>query len=328
MFAFATTALLLTLTAPAVSETTPDPSVRYGTETVDGLDIFFREAGRAGAPQIVLLHGFPTSSHMFRDLIPRLAEDFHVIAPDYPGYGLSSAPSVDEFEYTFAGIASIVDTVLERRGFDRYALYLMDYGAPVGYRIAEAHPERVTGLVIQNGNAYDEGLREFWDPIKRFWESGSTEDGDALRGLLTLEATKWQYQHGTVALIHTMRDLGITALGNYTIGYPDETFDEMMETIMLAKRHMDEGLTAASFFVIVPFPGSNLFDMAIQGGHLSPDFNPDDMRWTKSIFQNTPVSAETLEAIRTLAWKLVNQSQFVQSKETTGFSSLIPAVGP
>lgn len=171
--------------------------VRYGTEGIRGLEIFYREAGTPGAPQLVLLHGFPTSSHMFRDLIPELADDFHVIAPDYPGYGLSSMPAVDEFEYSFANIASVVDTLLERRGFDRYALYLMDYGAPIGFRLAEEHPERVTGFVIQNGNAYDEGLREFWDPIKTFWESGSTEDGDALRGLLTLEATVWQYQHGT-----------------------------------------------------------------------------------------------------------------------------------
>lgn len=134
---------------------------------------------------------------------------------------------------------------------------------------------------------------------------------------------KWRIDKlDTVDLIHTMRDLGITALGNYTIGYPDETFDEMMETIMLAKRHVDEGLAAASFFVIVPFPGTTLYDLAISEGHLSADFNPDDMRWTKSIFKNTPVSADTLEHIRTMAWKLINQPQFVQSKETTGFASL------
>ena len=174
-----------------------NPLVTYGTETIEGLDIFYREAGRRGAPQIVLLHGFPTNSHMFRNVIPLLAEDFHVIAPDYPGYGLSSMPGVDEFEYSFANVASIVDELLARRGFDRYALYLMDYGAPVGYRIAESHPERVTALIVQNGNAYDEGLLEFWDPIKQYWESGSKEDGDALHGLLTLDATKWQYQHGT-----------------------------------------------------------------------------------------------------------------------------------
>ena len=180
-----------------LDDLTPTPSVTYGTESIDGLDIFFREAGQPDAPQIVLLHGFPTSSHMFRELIPRLATDFRVIAPDYPGYGLSSAPSTDEFDYTFDNLASIVDQLLEKRGFDRYALYLMDYGAPVGFRIATAHPERVTGLVVQNGNAYTEGLREFWDPIKKYWGSGAAEDRAGLGGLLTLGATQWQYQHGT-----------------------------------------------------------------------------------------------------------------------------------
>jgi len=183
--------------APSANATAGEALVSYGTETIDGLSIFYREAGRADAPQVVLLHGFPTSSHMFRDLIPKLAEDFRVIAPDYPGYGLSSAPGNDEYEYTFANLASVVDELLERKGFDRYALYLMDYGAPVGYRIATAHPERVTGLIVQNGNAYEEGLREFWDPIKKYWASGAREDRDALRGLLTIDATKWQYQHGT-----------------------------------------------------------------------------------------------------------------------------------
>ena len=188
---------LTTLIAATAHLAPATPPIRYGTETVDGHEIFYREAGEKGAPQIVLLHGFPTSSHMFRELLPRLAKDFHVIAPDYPGFGLSAMPAVDEFDYTFANLASVVDQLLEKRGFERYALYLMDYGAPVGFRIAEAHPERVTGLVIQNGNAYDEGLREFWDPIKTYWKSGTREDADALRGLLTLGATQWQYKHGT-----------------------------------------------------------------------------------------------------------------------------------
>jgi len=190
--------LFLTLATPAAQDAAGDAvRVRYATETIEGVDVFYREAGREDAPQLVLLHGFPTSSHMFRDVIPALAEDFRVIAPDYPGYGLSSAPAHDAFDYTFDNLAAIVDELLERRGFDRYTLYLMDYGAPVGFRLFEAHPERVTGFVIQNGNAYEEGLREFWDPIKRYWTSGSRSDRDALRGLLTLEATKWQYQHGT-----------------------------------------------------------------------------------------------------------------------------------
>ncbi|MFT4541867.1 MAG: pimeloyl-ACP methyl ester carboxylesterase [Planctomycetota bacterium] len=185
-----------TATSATVSQEA-QPLVRYGTEVIEDLDIFYREAGTPGAPQLVLLHGFPTSSHMFRDLIPALADDFHIIAPDYPGYGLSSAPSVNEFEYSFANIATIMDKLLEKRGFDQYTLYLMDYGAPIGFRIAETHPERVNGFVIQNGNAYDEGLLGFWDPIKKFWKSGSKEDGDALRGLLSIDATKWQFQDGT-----------------------------------------------------------------------------------------------------------------------------------
>lgn len=201
MINLALTALLLPLTFTSIDSQTsaPEaaPTVRYGVEEVDGLEIFYREAGDPDAPGIVLLHGFPTSSHMFRDLIPLLAQDFHVLAPDYPGYGLSSMPSVDEYEYTFANIADLMDRVIERRGLETYALYLMDYGAPVGFRIATAHPERVTGLVVQNGNAYEEGLEGFWDPIKKYWGSGSDEDRDALRGLLTLGATQWQFQHGT-----------------------------------------------------------------------------------------------------------------------------------
>lgn len=167
------------------------------TETIDGLEIFYREAGAKDAPVIVLLHGFPTSSHMFRNLIPELATRFRVIAPDYPGFGLSSAPGVDEWEYTFDNIAAVVRTLLSRVGAESYTLYVMDYGAPVGFRIAVDEPQRVEGLIIQNGNAYDEGLREFWEPIKAYWKVPSKTNGDALRGLLTLDATKWQYTHGT-----------------------------------------------------------------------------------------------------------------------------------
>lgn len=174
------------------------PTMRYGNETIEGLDVFYREAGDAKNPKVVLLHGFPSSSHMFRDLIPDLADDFHVIAPDYPGFGLSSAPTVEEFSYTFDGLAAVVDELLERKGFDRYAMYVMDYGAPVGYRLATAHPERVTGLIVQNGNAYEEGIdNDFWAPVKKYWRSESKEDGDALRQFLTLEGTKWQFQNGT-----------------------------------------------------------------------------------------------------------------------------------
>lgn len=179
-----------------IGEQSNASGVRYFTETIDGLDIFYREAGTVGKPELVLLHGFPTSSHMFRNLIDELGDDFHIIAPDYPGYGLSSAPSTDEHEYTFESTARIVNELLERKGFEDYVLYVMDYGAPVGFRIATQHPERVAGFVVQNGNAYDEGLEDFWNPIKKYWETGSDEDRNALRGLLTLGATKWQYLTG------------------------------------------------------------------------------------------------------------------------------------
>ena len=163
---------------------------------IDGLDIFYREAGSRKAPTVLLLHGFPTSSHMFRDLIPALATDFHVVAPDYPGYGNSSMPSVDEFDYTFDNLTNVVEAFTEQLGLTRYSLYLMDYGAPIGFRLATRHPKRVESLVIQNGNAYKEGLREFWKPIKAYWNDRTAENAKALRGLLTIDATKWQYTHG------------------------------------------------------------------------------------------------------------------------------------
>lgn len=169
----------------------------HKTIEVDGLEIFYREAGPADASTILLLHGFPTSSHMFRNLIPALSDQFHVVAPDYPGFGNSSMPKVDEFSYTFERIAEVVDGFIEKLGLKKYSLYLFDYGAPVGYRIATKHPERVEALIVQNGNAYEEGLREFWEPIKAYWQEKTKENADALRNsLLTLEATKWQYTNG------------------------------------------------------------------------------------------------------------------------------------
>ncbi len=169
----------------------------YKTVNVEGLEIFYREAGSEDAPVIILLHGFPTSSHMFRNLIPSLSDEFRAVAPDYPGFGNSSMPTVDEFDYTFDRIAEVIDSFIEKLGLKKYSLYMMDYGAPVGYRIAVKHPERVESLIVQNGNAYVEGLREFWDPIKAWWKERSKENADVLReNLLTIEATKWQYTNG------------------------------------------------------------------------------------------------------------------------------------
>ncbi len=178
--------------------TTTTTRVTHQPVTVDGLDVFYREAGPKDAPAVLLLHGFPTSSQMFRNLIPRLADGYRVVAPDYPGYGHSSMPAHDTFAYTFDNLARVIDEFTKEVGLTRYALYVQDYGAPVGYRLAAAHPERVTAIVVQNGNAYDEGLdNPFWEPIKAYWrEPASREKRDALRGLLTYEATRWQYTHG------------------------------------------------------------------------------------------------------------------------------------
>ncbi len=171
--------------------------VSYRSETIGNVDIAYREAGDPSRPTVLLLHGFPTSSHMFRNLIPELAKRYHVLAPDYPGFGASSMPSAAGFDYSFANIARLMTTLLDRNGVDRYAVYLMDYGAPVGFRMFAEDPGRVTGFIIQNGNAYSEGLREFWDPIKAYWAEPTAGNGDKLRDFLTLEATKWQFTHGT-----------------------------------------------------------------------------------------------------------------------------------
>ncbi len=181
---------------PALWKKEQVPVVYHRTTKIEGLDVFYREAGAKDAPTVLLLHGFPTSSHMFRNLIPQLADRYHVVAPDYPGYGNSSMPSTAEFDYTFDNLASVVEKLTEKLGIERYSLYLMDYGAPVGFRLAVRHPERVASLIVQNGNAYAEGLREFWDPLRAYWDEKSEENAKALRNLLTIDATRWQYTHG------------------------------------------------------------------------------------------------------------------------------------
>jgi len=188
---------LLTGTLPTGSEAAESPfAVAMEKMEIDGLNIAYREAGDPDNPTVLLLHGFPTSSHMFRELIPELAAKYHVIAPDYPGFGASDMPDAASYDYSFANAADIVTQLIDAKDVDDYAVYLMDYGAPVGYRMFAEHPERVTGFIIQNGNAYEEGLRDFWDPIKAYWAEPSSENGDALRGFLTMEATVWQFTHG------------------------------------------------------------------------------------------------------------------------------------
>jgi pimeloyl-ACP methyl ester carboxylesterase len=197
LFAYAAASFSLRAADGMASESDSRPVTSYKNIKVNGLDIFYREAGPTNAPTIILLHGFPTSSHMFRNLIPALADSYHIIAPDYPGYGHSSMPSVNDFDYTFDNLANVVDTFIQELGIQRYSLYVMDYGAPVGFRIATRHPERVQSLIVQNGNAYNEGLLDFWKPFRAYWKERSDANAAVMKNsLLTLDATHWQYTNG------------------------------------------------------------------------------------------------------------------------------------
>jgi len=207
------------VTSSVFAELQSDNVTLHRTASIEGLDIYYREAGSRDNPTVILLHGFPTSSHMFRTLIPKLADNYHVIAPDYPGYGNSSMPLVSEFDYTFDHMATIVEQLISTLELKKYSLYVMDYGAPIGFRIAANHPMRVQSLIIQNGNAYEEGLdNDFWEPIKAYWQNRQAvnvgldnpwwtnvknaykqpnmTNEDALRFLLTKGATTWQYTNG------------------------------------------------------------------------------------------------------------------------------------
>ena len=170
--------------------------VTHHTVEVDGVNIFYREAGAKDAPTILLLHGFPTSSHMYRNLMPLLSDRYYLIAPDLPGFGFSDAPKREQFTYTFDHFAEIIDRFTQVMGLTRYAIYVFDYGAPVGFRLAIAHPERVTALISQNGNAYEEGLSEGWNPIQQYWQNPTPENRSALRSILQSDMTKFQYMQG------------------------------------------------------------------------------------------------------------------------------------
>jgi pimeloyl-ACP methyl ester carboxylesterase len=184
--------------------------ISYKQTVVDGNKIFCRETGPVTAPTILLLHGFPTSSHMFRNLMPLLADSYRVIAPDLPGFGFSDSPDRKRFRYTFENLARIIDGFTQAVGLQRFAMYIFDYGAPVGLRLALAHPERITAIVSQNGNAYEEGLSEGWNPIQKYWKEPTPQNRAALRDFLKPEATKWQYVHG-------VRDESLVAPESYTL---------------------------------------------------------------------------------------------------------------
>jgi pimeloyl-ACP methyl ester carboxylesterase len=169
---------------------------RFRAIEVDGFKVFYREAGSPDKPKLLLLHGFPSAGHMFRDLMPHLAEQFHLVAPDLPGFGQSAMPGRNSFKYTFENIASVIDRFTEVIGFDEFAVYVFDYGAPTGFRLAAKHPERITAIISQNGNAYAEGLSDGWNPIRAYWNDSSETNRKALRDFLAPQTTVWQYTHG------------------------------------------------------------------------------------------------------------------------------------
>ena len=192
--------------------------IAYRSTDVNGLKVFYRESGHPEAPKLLLLHGYPSASHMFRNLIPQLADRFHVIAPDLLGFGQSDMPSRDSFTYTFEALTDVLDGFTDTVGFDRYALYVFDYGAPTGFRLAVRRPERITAIITQNGNAYEEGLSDGWNPIRAYWKEPTQANRNAIRTMLQPETTAWQYTHG-VADPSLVSPDGYT-LDNYYLARP------------------------------------------------------------------------------------------------------------
>jgi pimeloyl-ACP methyl ester carboxylesterase len=203
--------------------------IAYRTADVDGLTVFYREAGAPDAPTLLLLHGFPSSSHMFRDLIPLLADEFHLVAPDLPSFGKSDMPEPGQFDYTFDHVADVIDRFTEVLGLDRFAVYVFDYGAPVGFRIATRHPDRITAIVTQNGNAYTDGLSDGWGPVQAYWKDPSPANREAVRSMVAPETTIWQYTHGVPDV--TMVSPDGYGLDNYYLARPGA--DEIQLDLLL-----------------------------------------------------------------------------------------------
>jgi pimeloyl-ACP methyl ester carboxylesterase len=171
-------------------------TIHYHNIRIDGLNVFYREAGKKSSPTLLLLHGFPSSSHMFRNLIPMLAEQYHLVAPDFPGFGRTDLPNHKEFSYTFASLADVIGKFTEAIGLKKFSIYIFDYGSPVGLRMAVKHPERIQAIISQNGNAYVEGLSDGWNPIRAYWKEPNEANRNALRSMLTPQTTEFQYVHG------------------------------------------------------------------------------------------------------------------------------------
>src|SRR5215468_6547474 len=211
-------------------------AITYRTADVDGWKLFYQEAGRADAPTLLLLHGFPSAGHMFRELIPALSDDFRIVAPDLPGFGQSDMPSRAEFPYTFGKLAEVIERFTEVIGLARFAIYVFDYGAPTGFRLAVRHPERITAIISQNGNAYEEGLSDGWNPIRSYWRDPSRANRLALRSFLSPETTIWQYTHGVPDTTHVSPD-GYS-LDNFYLARPgaDEVQLDLLATTKATSR--------------------------------------------------------------------------------------------
>lgn len=211
------------MTTMPPTSTAKSAEVHYKTVRIGELDVFYREAGAPDSPVLLLLHGFPTSSNMFRNLIPRLASSFRVIAPDYPGFGFTTMPDHTKFKYTFENLTNVVEQFTQKLGLNKFSMYVMDYGAPIGYRLALRQPQKIEGIVVQNGNAYEEGLLKFWDPIKKYWKEPTEANRNAIHFLVEPKATRWQYENGVsdTTLLDpttwTLDQLGMDRPGNADI---------------------------------------------------------------------------------------------------------------
>jgi pimeloyl-ACP methyl ester carboxylesterase len=293
--------------------------ITYRTATVDGIKVFYREAGSQTAPKLLLLHGFPTSSHMFRDLIPLLADRYHIIAPDLPGFGQSDDPLLNSFD----SIADTIDRFTEIVGFDRYAVYVFDYGAPTGFRLAVQHPERITAIISQNGKAYEEGLSDGWNPIQAYWQDGTEENRNALKGFLAPDTTVWQYTHGVSDATKVSPD-GYS-LDNFYLSRPGaetvqlDLMGDYKSNVALYPTFQDYFRTHKPRFLAVwgkndPFflpPGAEAFRRDIPNAVVK-FFDTGHSRWRRTLPRSPPRSAISSADIRDLTINFQKEKHHVR----------------